>query len=51
MEKLKLWVQLARVLRTDLIQIPANFLPAEFIADDLDLIVADLCKVADFGFG
>ncbi|OIW28129.1 3-dehydroshikimate dehydratase-like protein [Coniochaeta ligniaria NRRL 30616] len=49
MEKLELWVQLARVLQTDLIQIPANFLPAQFVADDLDLIVADLRKVADFG--
>lgn len=49
MEKLELWVQLARILNTDIIQIPANFLPAQFVADDLDLIVADLRKVADFG--
>lgn len=49
MEKLELWVRLARVLKTDLIQIPANFLPAEFVTDDTDLIVADLRKVADFG--
>lgn len=49
MEKLELWVQLAHVLNTDIIQIPANFLPAEFVANDFDLIVADLRKVADFG--
>jgi 4-hydroxyphenylpyruvate dioxygenase len=49
MEKLGLWVQLAHVLKTDIIQIPANFLPAEFVTDDIDLIVADLRRVADFG--
>lgn len=49
MERLELWIQLARVLKTDLIQIPANFLPAEFVTDDIGLIVADLQKVADVG--
>lgn len=49
LEKLELWVELARVLETDLIQMPANFLSPEFVADDIDLIVADLRKAADFG--
>jgi 4-hydroxyphenylpyruvate dioxygenase len=49
MEKLELWIQLARELDTDLIQIPANFLGAEHVADDLDLIVSDLRKLADIG--
>jgi 4-hydroxyphenylpyruvate dioxygenase len=49
LKKLALWVELARILETDLIQIPANFLPAEHVTDDIALIVDDLRKVADFG--
>lgn len=49
MENLALWVELAHVFKTDLIQIPANFLPAKFVSDDLDLIVADLREAAVFG--
>ncbi|KAB5584927.1 putative dehydroshikimate dehydratase [Coniochaeta sp. 2T2.1] len=49
LEKLELWVQLARVLKTDIIQVPANFLPAELVTDDINLIVSDLRKVADYG--
>lgn len=44
-----LWIPLARALGTDLIQIPANFLPASQVTTDLDLIVSDLQEVADIG--
>jgi len=49
LEKLALWIQLAHELETDLIQIPANFLPADQVSGDPDLIVSDLQKVADIG--
>lgn len=49
LQKLNLWIQLAHELGTDLIQIPANFLPANQLVPDLDLIVSDLQKVADIG--
>ncbi|CRG83616.1 hypothetical protein PISL3812_00970 [Talaromyces islandicus] len=48
-QKLKLWFQIAKLLNTDLIQIPSNFLTKEHISGDLDLIVADLIEVADLG--
>lgn len=43
------WFRLARALGTDTIQIPANFLPAEQLTSDLDIIVGDLLEVADLG--
>lgn len=49
LDQLRLWIQLAHELETDMIQIPASFLPAEQVTDDLDLIVSDLRKVADMG--
>lgn len=48
-EKLKLWLELVKILGTDIIQIPTNFLPADQITDDLDIIVQDLVEVADLG--
>ncbi|KAG4025947.1 hypothetical protein MFRU_047g00110 [Monilinia fructicola] len=48
-EKIKLWFRLIKVLGTDLIQIPANFLPKEEITDDVEVIVEDLREVADMG--
>ena len=48
-EKMKLWLQIAKKLKTTTIQIPANFLPAEELTDDLDVIAADLRDVADMG--
>lgn len=48
-EKLKLWFQILQVLGTDVIQIPANFLPKEQITRDLDVVVKDLQEVADLG--
>jgi len=49
LQKLALWIQLAHELETDLIQIPANFLPADQLSPDYDVIVSDLRKVADIG--
>lgn len=49
LEELRLWVELAHELETDIIQIPASFLPAEYVTEDLDLIVSDLREVADIG--
>ena len=49
LEQLHFWIQLAHELDTDIIQIPANFLPAEQVTEDLGLIVSDLREVADIG--
>lgn len=48
-EKMRLWFKLAKRLHTTTIQIPANFLPAEQLTNDLDLIAGDLRQVADMG--
>ncbi|PYH95964.1 xylose isomerase-like protein [Aspergillus ellipticus CBS 707.79] len=48
-EKLPLWFRIARILSTDMIQVPSNFLPAEKVSGDRELIVADLQKLADLG--
>ena len=54
-EKLPRWFHLARILGTDMIQIPSNFLPADpdtgaaRTTGDKDLIVSDLRRVADLG--
>ncbi|KAK4187476.1 xylose isomerase-like protein [Podospora australis] len=49
LDQLSLWISLAHTLGTDMIQIPANFLPADQVTTDLSLIVSDLQKVADIG--
>ncbi|PLB43744.1 putative 4-hydroxyphenylpyruvate dioxygenase [Aspergillus steynii IBT 23096] len=54
-EKLPLWFQLSRILHTDLIQIPSNFLPADpqtgapRTTGDREIIVSDLRRAADLG--
>lgn len=48
-EKLKLWFKIAKILGTNTIQIPANFLPADQLTGDTDVIVSDLVEVADLG--
>ncbi|KAJ5355480.1 uncharacterized protein N7496_012692 [Penicillium cataractarum] len=48
-EKLKIWFQLVKILGTDLVQIPANFLPAAEITSDVDVIVQDMIEVANMG--
>jgi 4-hydroxyphenylpyruvate dioxygenase len=47
-QKLKLWFRLAKVLRTDVIQIPSNF-QTENITGDRDVLVRDLLEVAELG--
>ncbi|TGO62057.1 hypothetical protein BOTNAR_0119g00210 [Botryotinia narcissicola] len=48
-EKMKLWFKIVKILGTDLIQIPANFLPREKLTDNMDIIISDLQEVADMG--
>lgn len=48
-EEMKVWMQIAHVLRTDIVQIPSSFLPADECSGDIDLIVSDLREVADMG--
>lgn len=46
---MKLWIELAHLLKTDLISIPSSFLPEDEISGDMDLIVSDLREVAGLG--
>lgn len=48
-EEMKLWIQMAHVLGTNIIAIPSTFLPADVTSGDMDLITADLREVADLG--
>ncbi|KUJ23216.1 4-hydroxyphenylpyruvate dioxygenase [Mollisia scopiformis] len=48
-EMLRVWFELAKILGTDIIQIPGNFLGRDKITDDLDVVVGDLQEVADMG--
>jgi 4-hydroxyphenylpyruvate dioxygenase len=48
-EELKLWLKLARILGTTLIQIPSSFLSEDVITGDMDVIVDDLREVAELG--
>ncbi|KAH8883727.1 xylose isomerase-like protein [Thozetella sp. PMI_491] len=48
-EKIRVWFQLANVLGTNTIQIPANFLPADQLTGDIEVIVGDLRELADLG--
>jgi len=47
--KMKLWIEIAHILETDLISIPSSFLPEEEISGDIDMIVQDLREVAELG--
>lgn len=47
-DKLKVWFKLVKILETDIIQIPTNFLQTG-ITGDMDVIVADMVEVADLG--
>jgi 4-hydroxyphenylpyruvate dioxygenase len=38
-EKLKLWFNILKVLETDIIQIPGNFLAKDKITGDIDVVV------------
>lgn len=48
-EELHHWFSLAHTLGTDMIQVPASFLPANQCSGDIDLIVSDLQKISDLG--
>ncbi|KAF1825976.1 3-dehydroshikimate dehydratase [Dissoconium aciculare CBS 342.82] len=47
--EMKLWIQLAQLLGTNLIAIPSSFLSVEEASGDLDLIIRDLQEIADLG--
>ena len=48
-KEIKFWFGLVKILRTDLIHIPSNFLPKEEVSDDMQLLVRDLTELADLG--
>ncbi|KAF2855545.1 3-dehydroshikimate dehydratase [Plenodomus tracheiphilus IPT5] len=48
-EEIKLWMKLAHVLHTDIIQVPSSFLSPDQISSDINLIVSDLRQLADLG--
>ncbi|EUC42981.1 hypothetical protein COCMIDRAFT_39027 [Bipolaris oryzae ATCC 44560] len=48
-EEMKLWIKLAKVLQTDIIQVPSSFLPEDQVTSDMELIVSDLREIADLG--
>lgn len=47
--EMKLWIQMAHLLGTNIIAIPSTFLPEEVASGDMELIVSDLREVADLG--
>jgi 4-hydroxyphenylpyruvate dioxygenase len=49
LEEARLWMKLAHVLRTDIIQVPSSFLSRDQISPDTDIIVDDLRQLADLG--
>lgn len=48
-EKAKFWFKIAKTFGTNTIQIPANFLPADKLTGDMDVIVDDMLQLADMG--
>lgn len=48
-KELEHWFALAHALGTDLIQVPASFLPKAQCSGDMDLIVKDLQEISDMG--
>ncbi|PVI05543.1 xylose isomerase-like protein [Periconia macrospinosa] len=48
-EKIHFWFRIVKELKTTTIQIPANFLPADQLTGDMDVIVGDLRQLADLG--
>ncbi|CAI6299838.1 unnamed protein product [Periconia digitata] len=48
-EKIHVWFRIVKELKTETIQIPANFLPADQLTGDMDVIVSDLRQLADLG--
>lgn len=48
-DKIHVWFKIAKELKTTTIQIPANFLPAEKLTGDFNVIADDLRQLADLG--
>jgi 4-hydroxyphenylpyruvate dioxygenase len=48
-EEMKLWIEMAKILGTNLIAIPSTCLPDAEVSGDRDLIAQDLREVADLG--
>ncbi|KAL5120389.1 hypothetical protein ACEQ8H_001679 [Pleosporales sp. CAS-2024a] len=48
-QEMKLWMELAHALGTDIIQIPSSFLSRHHVSGDMELIISDLRTVADLG--
>lgn len=48
-EQMKLWLQLARILGTDLIEIPSTFISEDECTGDFNTIVQDLREIAELG--
>ena len=46
-EELRLWIQLAKALRTSIISVPSTCLGTEEVSGDIDLIVEDMREAAD----
>lgn len=48
-EEMKLWLKMARILGTDLIEIPSSFISEDECTGDSNTIVQDLREIADLG--
>lgn len=48
-EEMHLWIQIAKALGTDMIQVPSTFLAAEELSGDPEFIASDLRELADIG--
>ena len=48
-DEMRLWIDLAHCLKTDLIAIPSSFLPSSECTSDLNLIVNDMREVSSLG--
>ncbi|SMR47015.1 unnamed protein product [Zymoseptoria tritici ST99CH_3D1] len=48
-EEMKLWIEMAKILGTNLIGIPSTCLPDDQVSGDVDLIVEDMIEVAELG--
>lgn len=48
-EEMKLWIEMAKILGTNLIAIPSTCLSADEVSGDFELIVHDMREVADLG--
>jgi 4-hydroxyphenylpyruvate dioxygenase len=47
--EMRLWLKLAKILGTDLIEIPSTFFDETIVTGDRDVIVADLKEIAELG--